>query len=136
MSLLHQLELPEANRISPRWASRNLRTSVRCLLNKHLTYNGPLLLTLAGLMMEPRIAYQPEQRIRITGDRQIGTPRRTFKARRLLLPSAHCRRKAGLRAEITLNRLQLSVLDSEILHVPERFAILGVAKILHKSLLP
>jgi hypothetical protein len=40
-----------------------------------------------------------------------------------------------LRAEITLNGLQLSVLDSEILHVPERFTILGVAKILHKSIL-
>jgi hypothetical protein len=40
-----------------------------------------------------------------------------------------------LRAEITLNGLQLSVLDSEILHVPERFTVLGVAKILHKSIL-
>jgi hypothetical protein len=40
-----------------------------------------------------------------------------------------------LLAEITLNRLQLSVLDSEILHVPERFTVLGVAKILHKSIL-
>jgi hypothetical protein len=40
-----------------------------------------------------------------------------------------------LRAEITLNGLQLSVLDSEILHVPERFAVLGVAKIFHKSIL-
>jgi hypothetical protein len=39
-----------------------------------------------------------------------------------------------LRAEITLNGLQLSVLDSEILHVPERFTVLGVAKILHKSI--
>jgi hypothetical protein len=39
-----------------------------------------------------------------------------------------------LRAEITLNRLQLSVLDSEILHVPERFTVLGMAKILHKSM--
>ena len=38
-------------------------------------------------------------------------------------------------AEITLNGLQLSVLDSEILHVPERFTVLGVAKILHKSIL-
>src|SRR6266481_4698205 len=55
--------------------------------------------------------------------------------RRLLLPSAHCRRKAGLRAEITLNGLQLSVLDSEILHVPEQFTVLRVAKILHKSIL-
>src|ERR1700683_1335656 len=59
----------------------------------------------------------------------------TFQARRLLLPSAHCGRKAGLRAEITLNGLQLSVLDSEILHVAERFTVLGVAKILHKSIL-
>src|SRR5229473_5159666 len=59
----------------------------------------------------------------------------TSQPRRLLLPSAHCRRKAGLRAEITLNGLQLSVLDSEILHVPERFTVPGVAKILHKSIL-
>src|SRR5271154_224703 len=59
----------------------------------------------------------------------------TFQAHRLLLPGAHCRRKAGLRAEITLNGLQLSVPDSEILHVPERFTVLGVAKILHKSIL-
>src|SRR5258708_16621588 len=56
-----------------------------------------------------------------------------FQARRLLLPSAHCRREAGLRAEITLNGLQLSVLDPEILHVPERFTVRGVAKILDKS---
>src|SRR6202167_1103423 len=56
-------------------------------------------------------------------------------AHRLLLPSAHCRREAGLRPEITLNGLQLSVLDSEILHVPERFTVPGVAKILHKSIL-
>ena len=40
-----------------------------------------------------------------------------------------------MRAEITLNGLQLSVLDSEKLHVPERFTVLGVAKILHKSIL-
>jgi hypothetical protein len=40
-----------------------------------------------------------------------------------------------LRAEITLNGFQLSVLDSEVLHVPERFTVLGVAKILHKSIL-
>jgi hypothetical protein len=39
-----------------------------------------------------------------------------------------------LRAEITLNGLQLSVLDSEILHVPERSTALGVAKVLHKSI--
>src|SRR5258706_5386663 len=38
-------------------------------------------------------------------------------------------------AEITLNRFQPSVLDVEILHVPERFTVLGVAKILHKSIL-
>jgi hypothetical protein len=40
-----------------------------------------------------------------------------------------------LRAEITLNGLQLSVLDSEILHVPERFTVRGVAKIFHKSII-
>ena len=37
-------------------------------------------------------------------------------------------------AEITLDRFQLSVLDSEILHVPERFAVRGVAKIFHKNI--
>ena len=37
-------------------------------------------------------------------------------------------------AEITLNGLQLSVLDSEILHIPERFTVLGMAKILHKNI--
>jgi len=40
-----------------------------------------------------------------------------------------------LRAEITLNGLQPFVPDAEILHVPERFTVLGVAKILHKSIL-
>ena len=39
-----------------------------------------------------------------------------------------------MRTEITLNGLQLSVPDSEILHVAERFTVLGVAKILHKSI--
>src|SRR5258706_2934565 len=38
-------------------------------------------------------------------------------------------------AEITLNRFQPSVPDAEIIHVPERFTVLGVAKILHKSIL-
>ena len=37
-------------------------------------------------------------------------------------------------AEITLDRFQLSVLDADILHVPERFTVFGVAKILHKSI--
>ncbi len=37
-------------------------------------------------------------------------------------------------AEITLDGLQFSVLNSEILHVAERFTVLGVAKILHKSI--
>jgi len=37
--------------------------------------------------------------------------------------------------EITLDRFQLPVLDSEILHVPERFTVRRVAKILHKSVL-
>src|ERR1700679_4003753 len=36
-------------------------------------------------------------------------------------------------AEIALNGLQFSVLNSEIFHVPERFTVLGVTKILHKS---
>ena len=40
-----------------------------------------------------------------------------------------------MRAEITLNGSQLSVLDSEVLHVPERFTVRGVAKILHKSII-
>jgi hypothetical protein len=39
-----------------------------------------------------------------------------------------------LGAEIALNGVQLSVLDSEILHVPKRFTVFGVAKILHKSI--
>src|ERR1700677_70241 len=48
---------------------------------------------------------------------------------------AHCRRKVGLCAEIALKRFNLSVLDSEIFHVPERFTVLCVTKILHKSVL-
>ena len=52
----------------------------------------------------------------------------------LRLPSAYCGRKAGLRAEITLNGFQLSVPDSEIFDIPERFTVLGVAEILHKSI--
>ncbi len=47
-----------------------------------------------------------------------------------ILPTAHCRRKAGLRTEITLDGLHLIVCDSEIFHVPERFTVLGQAKIL------
>ena len=39
-----------------------------------------------------------------------------------------------MRAEITLNGFQLSVLDSEKLHVPERSTVRGVAKIFHKSI--
>ena len=39
-----------------------------------------------------------------------------------------------MRAEITLNGSQLSVLDSDVLDVPERFTVGGVAKILHKSI--
>jgi hypothetical protein len=50
------------------------------------------------------------------------------------LRTAHCGRKAGLRSEITLNRFQLSVLDAEILHVPERFTVLGVTKILYECI--
>src|ERR1700689_3576335 len=55
--------------------------------------------------------------------------------RRSLLPRTHCRWKARFCTEITLDRFQLPVLDSEILHVPERFTVRGVAKILHKSIL-
>src|ERR1700677_5153212 len=51
------------------------------------------------------------------------------------LSIAHCGRKVGLCAEITLKRFKLSVLDSEIFHVAERFTILGVAYILHKGIL-
>jgi hypothetical protein len=40
-----------------------------------------------------------------------------------------------LRAEIALNGFQLSVPDAEVLHIPERFAVLGVTKILHKSII-
>jgi hypothetical protein len=39
-----------------------------------------------------------------------------------------------LRTEITLKGFQLPVPDSKIFHVPERFTVLGVAKILHKSI--
>src|SRR5579872_980569 len=52
----------------------------------------------------------------------------------LLLPSAHRGREAGLCAEITLDGFQLSALDSKVLHIPERFTVLCVAKILHKSI--
>src|SRR5260370_12206234 len=52
----------------------------------------------------------------------------------LPLPSARSRRKAELRAEIALDGLHLFVSESEILHVPERFTILGTAKIFHKCL--
>jgi hypothetical protein len=64
----------------------------------------------------------------------VGYQRDQKRAACLLLPRADCRRKAGLLAEITLDGLQLSVLDSEILHIPERFTVLGVAKILHESI--
>ena len=49
-----------------------------------------------------------------------------------ILPTAYCRRKAGLRTEITLDGLHLFVCDPEIFHVPERLTILGQAKILDK----
>jgi hypothetical protein len=39
-----------------------------------------------------------------------------------------------LRPEITLNGFQLSIPDPEILHIPKRFTVLRVAKILHKSI--
>ena len=39
-----------------------------------------------------------------------------------------------MRTEITLKRLQLPVSDSKIFHIPEQFTVLGVAKILHKSI--
>ena len=51
-----------------------------------------------------------------------------------ILPATHCRRKAGLRAEITLDGLDLFVCDAEIFHVPERFTVLGQAKILDKCI--
>ena len=44
-------------------------------------------------------------------------------------------RETGLRTEITLNRFQLSVLDSQILHIPEQLTVRGMAKIFHKSIL-
>ena len=50
------------------------------------------------------------------------------------MPSAYRGREAGLCAEITLNRFQLSVRDSKVLLIPERFTVLSVAKILHKSI--
>jgi hypothetical protein len=39
-----------------------------------------------------------------------------------------------LRTEITLDGVHLFVCDSEIFHVPERFTVLGPAKILYKRL--
>ena len=36
-------------------------------------------------------------------------------------------------SEVTFNGFQFSVLDSEIFDVPERLAVLGVAKVLYKS---
>jgi hypothetical protein len=39
-----------------------------------------------------------------------------------------------LRTEITLKGFQLPVPDSKIFHIPERFTVLGVAKILYKSI--
>ena len=36
-------------------------------------------------------------------------------------------------AEIARNRIQLSARESKVLHIPERFTVLCVAKILHKS---
>src|SRR5579863_4893326 len=45
----------------------------------------------------------------------------------LLLPGAHCRWKAGLRAEVALDGLHLAISKPEILHVAERLSILGPA---------
>ena len=53
----------------------------------------------------------------------------------LTLSIAYCGWKAGLRAEIALNGFQLSVPDAEILHIPKRFTVLGVTKILYKSII-
>src|SRR5579871_310264 len=51
-----------------------------------------------------------------------------------LLFTADCRRKTRLRAKVALNRLELSVLQAEILHVAKRLAVHGVAKVFHKSI--
>src|SRR6516162_5101518 len=52
----------------------------------------------------------------------------------LLLLSARRRRITELPSEIALDGLHLFVLEPEIIHVAERFAVLGPAKILHKRL--
>src|SRR5215470_13036549 len=49
-----------------------------------------------------------------------------------LLLSARRRRITELPSEIALDGLHLFVLEAEIIHVAERFAVLGPAKILHK----
>jgi hypothetical protein len=52
----------------------------------------------------------------------------------LPVPLVRRRRIARLIAEITLERGNLVALERKVLHVPERFAVLGPANILHKHL--
>src|ERR1700722_5113457 len=52
----------------------------------------------------------------------------------LLLPGAHCRWKAGLRAEVALDGRHLAISKPEILHVAECLSILGPANVKHKRL--
>src|SRR5271169_6621430 len=50
------------------------------------------------------------------------------------MPGAYCGRKAGHLSEITLDRLDLFVSETEKLHVPERFAVLRMAKVFDEAL--
>src|SRR5579871_5289667 len=50
------------------------------------------------------------------------------------LPSAHGRREARLLTEIALERCDLLVSEPEVLDVPERFAVLRPAEVLHERL--
>src|SRR5579863_5182838 len=52
----------------------------------------------------------------------------------LLVRSAYSRGEAGLCSEIAFNGFQLSILDSQILDIPERLTVLGVAEIFHKGI--
>ena len=56
------------------------------------------------------------------------------KDRRLPLPGAHCRWKAGLRTEVALDRLHLVIFKPEILYVAERLAVFGPTDVHHKRL--
>src|SRR3984957_9431132 len=62
-------------------------------------------------------------------------PAREAPARPTLpVPLVRRRRIAGLVAEVTLERGDLVALDRKVLHVPEHFAFLGKANVLHEHL--